>query len=94
MRPNTLASDFNRYQFEAAQFGSVSACRLLLDHGLKTRKAMAPDRERNSPSISTLWKDGLTDGWLCVVVGCFVLEIRNYVEDMENILAEGISIRH
>eukprot|EP00434_Breviolum_minutum_P006178 symbB.v1.2.005446.t1/scaffold318.1/size313828/9 len=35
---------------KAAQFGSVSACRLLLDHGLKTRKAMAPDRERNSPS--------------------------------------------
>lgn len=57
---------------EAAQFGSVSACRLLLDHGLKTRKAMAPDRERNSPStFGWFWKDGF-------VFGCFVRETRKW----------------
>ncbi|CAK9071899.1 unnamed protein product [Durusdinium trenchii] len=35
---------------KAASFGSVEACRFLLLHGLDTRQAMAPDRERNTPS--------------------------------------------
>ncbi|CAE7464402.1 unnamed protein product [Symbiodinium natans] len=35
---------------KAAQFGSLPAARFLLDAGLRTRAAVAPDRDRNAPS--------------------------------------------